>query len=318
MSDDSQSVRNERGIDSSYGGACGDVGGNVSPDVREHIRHAVEQVKATTPLAQSFTNFVTINLVANAQLAAGGTAAMSFLPDDVIDTAPISGADYINVGTLLPFYKDALPQIARAFHKTGHPWVLDPVAAGIGRTRTEILRAFRAAPPTIVRGNASEIIALADMWGLGAEAEPGNQPATRPAGVESVDEVDTAVDAARRLARFLAQSSPVAGRGAAVAVSGAVDLVTDGTDVYRLPGGSPMMAKITGAGCSLGGVTATYLAVADPLTAALAATALYDRAAEQAERASNGPGSFQVAFLDALWNTTAGEVAASPIHVSHS
>ncbi|KAA8827289.1 hydroxyethylthiazole kinase [Bifidobacterium myosotis] len=279
--------------------------------LRHGIAQAVRDVKAKTPLAQSFTNFVTINLVANAQLAAGGTAAMSFLPDDVIDTASISGADYINVGTLLPFYADALPQIARAFRKSGHPWVLDPVAAGIGRTRTEILRAFRATPPTIVRGNASEIIALADMWGL--NQSDGNNPETRPAGVESVDEVDAAVEPAKRLARFLAASAP-AGK-AAVAVSGAVDLVTDGEQVYRLPGGSALMSKITGAGCSLGGVTATYLAVAEPLTAALAATLLYNRAGEIAEAKADGPGSFQVHLLDALWNLTPEQVAESAIAV---
>ncbi|PST49104.1 hydroxyethylthiazole kinase [Bifidobacterium callitrichos] len=316
MSDDSPSIRNERGIDSTYDGH-GDADGDLN-DLRDRIRTAVEQVRATRPLAQSFTNFVTINLVANAQLAAGGAAAMSFLPDDVIDTAPISGADYINVGTLLPFYKEALPKIARAFHKTGHKWVLDPVAAGIGQTRTEILRAFRATPPTIVRGNASEIIALADMWGLSDDAEPGNQPATRPAGVEAVDEVDTAVEPAKRLARFLTRSSTAVGAPdgrAAVAVSGEVDLVTDGETVYRLPGGSAMMTKVTGAGCSLGGVTATYLAVIDPLTAALTASALYDRAGEIAEAQSNGPGSFQVAFLDALWNVTADQVAGSEIHM---
>ncbi|WP_055426437.1 hydroxyethylthiazole kinase [Bifidobacterium aesculapii] len=274
--------------------------------LKARIRQAAEAVRERTPMAQSFTNFVTINLVANAQLAAGGAAAMSFLPDDVVDTASMSGADYINVGTLLPFYKDALPKIARAFRKTGHKWVLDPVAAGIGSTRTEILRAFRAAPPTVVRGNASEIIALATMWGL---VSPDD--ATRPAGVESVDEVEAAVEPAKALARFLAASAP--GGEAAVAVSGKADLVTDGATVYRLPGGSPMMAKITGAGCSLGGVTAVYLAVTDPLTAALAATALYDRAGEAAEKVSNGPGSFQVAFLDALWNTTPDQIASSPI-----
>lgn len=275
-------------------------------DLRERIAQAVRDVKERTPLAQSFTNFVTINLVANAQLAAGGTAAMSFLPDDIIDTASISGADYINVGTLLPFYKDALPQVARAFHKSGHKWVLDPVAAGIGKTRTEILRSFRAAPPTIVRGNASEIIALATMWGLISSDE-----ASRPAGVESVDEVDAAIEPAKKLAAFLATSAP--NGQAAVAVSGKVDLVTDGEHVYRLPGGSPLMEKITGAGCSLGGVTATYLAVAEPLVAALSASLLYNRAAEIADAKSEGPGSFQVHLLDALWNVTPEQVASSDI-----
>ena len=96
--------------------------------LREQIAQAVNDVRETTPLAQSFTNFVTMNLVANAQLAAGGTAAMSFLPDDVIDTAEIAGSNYINVGTLLPFFKDALPEIAYKLHKNGKTWVLDPVA----------------------------------------------------------------------------------------------------------------------------------------------------------------------------------------------
>ncbi|WP_281775071.1 hydroxyethylthiazole kinase [Bifidobacterium ruminantium] len=278
--------------------------------IRAAIRKAVIDVREQTPLAQSFTNFVTINLVANAQLAAGGTAAMSYLPDDVIATAEIAGSNYINVGTLLPFFKDALPEIAYKLHKNGKTWVLDPVAAGIGETRTAILKSFRTYPPTIVRGNASEIIALDAMWGL-ANAEQ-DAPTTRPEGVEAVDEVDSAVDAAKRIARHLAKHSPI-GKGA-VAVSGAVDLVTDGDRTFRLPGGSAMMTKITGAGCSLGGVTATYLAVAEPLVAALAASLLYDRASEIAETQSNGPGSFQVALLDALWNVTADQVAESEIN----
>ena len=260
----------------------------TQPSLHEQIADAVRTVRETTPLAQSFTNFVTINLVANAQLAAGGAAAMSFLPDDIIDTATISGADYINVGTLLPFYKDALPQVARAFHNTGHPWVLDPVAAGIGETRTAILQSFKRYPPTVIRGNASEIIALDAMWGLNEESA-------------------TATASAQRLARFMARHG--ANGTAAVAVSGATDMVTDGEHVYRLAGGSAMMTKITGAGCSLGGVTAVYLAVAQPLIAALAATSLYNTAGEIAEKRSNGPGSFQVALLDALWNVTAEEVA---------
>ena len=278
--------------------------------LRARIAEAVHAVRDTTPLAQSFTNFVTINLVANAQLAVGGTAAMSYLPDDVLDIAAICGATYINVGTLLPFYKDALADIARGLHDQGKPWVLDPVAAGLGATRTAILESFRDVPPTIVRGNASEIIVLDRMWGL-ADADAAADDGTRPAGVESVDEVDSAIPAARRIARHLAAHSPN-GQGA-VAVSGAVDFVTDGTNDYRLPGGSALMTKITGAGCSLGGVVGTYLAVADPLTAAMAASLHFNRAGEIAEAAAHGPGSFQTEFLDALWNVTAEQIAESAI-----
>lgn len=172
--------------------------------IRDNIADPVRRVRETTPLAQSFTNFVTINLVANAQLAAGGTAAMSFLPDDVIETAKIAGANYINVGTLLPFYKDALPEIAQRLNYLDKPWVLDPVAAGIGRTRTAILQAFKAAPPTMIRANASEVIALANMWGLNTETV-GDASEHRPAGVESVDDVESATGAAVALAQYLTE-----------------------------------------------------------------------------------------------------------------
>lgn len=145
---------------------------------------------------------------------------------------------------------------------------------------------------------------------MGLADADSTDPTTRPAGVEAVDEVDAAIDAAKRGPPF-GEALPV-GKGA-VAVSGAVDLVTDGERTFRLPGGSAMMTKITGAGCSLGGVTATYLAVAEPLVAALAASLLYDRASEIAEVKSDGPGSFQVALLDALRNVTADQVAASDI-----
>ncbi|MDF7664219.1 hydroxyethylthiazole kinase [Bifidobacterium sp. ESL0763] len=289
---------------------------NIGEDdpLRASVRKAAQTVRDTTPLAQSFTNFVTINLVANAQLAAGGTAAMSFLPDDIAGGEAASGASYINVGTLLPFYKDALAQITTKFKADGHRWVLDPVAAGLGTTRTAILESFKATPPTIIRGNASEVIKLREMWELPLD-EGGEEATSRqsngPVGVESADDVDSAEAAARALARFIAKSDPQ-GQGA-VAVSGETDLVTDGERTYRLPGGSAMMTKITGAGCSLGGVTATYLAVADPLTAAVAASALYNRASETGEANSHGPGSFQVAFLDGLWSTTPERIAASPI-----
>lgn len=307
--------------------------------LRSLICQAVGNVRNTTPLAQSFTNFVTINLVANAQLASGGTAAMSFLPDDILETAKISGAEYINVGTLLPFFAQALPQIAEGLQAMGKPWVLDPVAAGIGSTRTAILTAMRDAPPSVIRANASETIALCAMWGLDADGRTGgsggddegltddiasasnsraakhSKPVSRPAGVESVDDVDEATNAALALARFLTRAHD--GK-AAVAVSGAVDLVTDGERIYRLEGGSAMMEKITGAGCALGGVLATYLAVADPLVAALAASLHFNRAGETADRICHGPGSFQSAFLDALWNTTAQTIAASPIAVANA
>ena len=283
------------------------------------IAKAAADVRANNPLAGSITNTVTIDFVANAQLAVGGSAAMVYLPDEGETLVAAGGAVYLNMGTLFPVYEETIPRTAAAAQAAGKPWVLDPVAAGIGRTRTAILQAFKAAPPTMIRANASEVIALANMWGLNTETV-GDASEHRPAGAESVDDVESATGAAVALAQYLTEqhakhSSHDASTRCAVAVSGIADLVTDGETVYRLPGGSAMMTKIIGAGCSLGGVAATYLAVSDPLTAALSASLLYNRAGEVADTTSHGPGSFQVAFLDALWNVTAEQVAKSEILV---
>ena len=240
-----------------------------------------------------------MELVANAQLAAGGSAAMVYLPDE--GEALVAGGGesfYINLGTVMPFYAETLPRTVRALHEHRRRWVLDPVAIGIGSLRTELLRCFRAMPPAVVRGNASEIIALANLWGLDTGAAKGGVR-----GVDATDSVGAARPAAEALASFI---------DGAVAVSGEWDLVTNGTVTVRSEGGSPLFTKITGAGCSLGGVTAVYLAEASPFIAALTAVQAYNLAGTQAQREAKGPGSFRTAFLDALYRAKPGAIAENP------
>lgn len=273
--------------------------------LRASMARAVAAVRTENPLAPSITNTVTQNFVANAQLAVGGSAAMVYLPDEGEQVAAMGGAVYLNLGTLLPIYEQTIPRTARACTEAGTPWVLDPVGLGIGQLRTELLQAARATPPAIVRGNASEIIGLAKLWGLGGGAAPeGETPGEGPRGVDTTDEVDAARAAAVALARFI---------GGAVAVSGPADLVTDGAMVVRAAGGSPLLCAVTGSGCSLGGVAAVYACVTDPFTAALTATALYNLAGARAAEHCAGPGSFQVAFLDELHRATPEDVAAAPL-----
>ena len=124
--------------------------------LQQQIAAAALEVRATNPMAGSITNTVTINFVANAQIAVGGSAAMVYLPDEGEFLANAGGATYINVGTLFPIYKETLPRTARALHEAGKPWVLDPVAIGIGEMRTDLLAQFKEFKPTIIRGNASE------------------------------------------------------------------------------------------------------------------------------------------------------------------
>ncbi|NLM36855.1 MAG: hydroxyethylthiazole kinase [Firmicutes bacterium] len=270
-------------------------------EIQEQIRQAVETVRRTNPMAGSITNTVTINFVANAQLAVGGSAAMVYLPDEGEFLAKAGGAMYINVGTLLPIYEQTLPHVAKVLHETGKPWVLDPVAVGIGTLRTKLLRQFKEYKPTIIRGNASEVIALAGLWELA-----GGTAVSKVRGVDSTDTVNAAKTAAVALAKWT---------GGAVAVSGETDLITDGKIVAYSYGGSPFMPKITGSGCSLGGVVAVYATAATPFIAALTATAVYNLAGKRAEKRADGPGSFQVYFLDELYKATAEEIAENPFEI---
>lgn len=267
-------------------------------EIKKQIIEAVNTVKAANPMAGSITNSVTINFVANAQLAVGGSAAMVYLPDEGEFIATAGGATYINVGTLTPIYEETLPRTAKALFEAKKPWVLDPVAIGIGELRTKLLLGFKEYKPSVIRGNASEVIALAGLWGLEGGTD---QSAVR--GVDSTDTVNAAREAAVALAKYT---------GGAVAVSGKTDLVTDGETVVYSYGGSHFMEKITGSGCSLGGVAAVYATAASPFIAALTATAVYNLAGKRAELRACAPGSFQTAFLDELYIATAEEIADNP------
>ncbi len=183
-------------------------------EIRSKIRAAVEDAREKNPMAPSVTNTVTQDFVANAQLAVGGSAAMLYLPDECEAIAAIAPAVYINMGTALPFYAETLPRMIRALADCKTPWVLDPVGIGMSSLRTELIRQMKHFPPTIVRGNASEIIAVARLWGLIDDETIG-----RVRGVDSTDSVASARDAAITLARYI--------KGAA-AVSGSDDLITDG------------------------------------------------------------------------------------------
>lgn len=276
---------------------------SAEEELKQQIVAAVQAVKRDNPMAGSITNNVTIDFVANAQLAVGGSAAMVYLPDEAEALAAGGNAAYANVGTLVPVLGESIPALGRACHEAGKTLVLDPVALGIGSLRTQIVTELKQYKPQVIRGNASEIIATANLWGLGAAA--GGESHVR--GVDSTEGVDEAVDAAVALARYA---------GGAVAVSGATDVVTDGTRLARSHGGSPMMSFVTGFGCSLGGVMAVYATEADPFTAALTGTQVYNLAGSRAAVRTNAPGSFKVAFIDELYYATPEDIANNPFELT--
>jgi hydroxyethylthiazole kinase len=250
----------------------------------------LSRLRESTPLVQCLTNAVVTNFTANALLAVGAAPAMTDIPVEADQFARIASGVLINLGTPHAEQRSAMQEAARAAREVGTPWVLDPVAVGALPVRTRLAAELLEYEPTAIRGNASEVIALA---GLGRGGR----------GVDSVDSAEEALEAAGRLAdRY----------GCSVAISGATDLITDGTDVIRLSNGHSYLTRVTGGGCALGAVTSAFLAVGeDRLVATAAATAVYTIAAERAAVGAGGPGSFAVAFLDALANVDAETVRAT-------
>lgn len=248
---------------------------------------ALAQVREHSPLVQCLTNIVVAQWTANMLLAVGAAPAMVDNPQEAGAFARIAGGVLINLGTPYADTAAAMEQAVAGATDAGTPWVLDPVAAGALAWRTEIAGTLLAAGPTVLRGNASEVMAL--TGGAGGK------------GVESVDTPEAALDAAVELA----------GRhGTVVAISGPVDHLTDGTRVVRVSNGHPLLTKVTGVGCALGAMIAGFAAVLDdPLLAAVGATATLTVCGDRAAAESSGPGSFAVALLDQLALLTPAELA---------
>lgn len=245
-------------------------------DIARHLTLLREQ----RPLTHCLTNEVVQEITANVLLAAGASPAMVVAEEEAGFFAGISGGIIINIGTPYAARLTAMHAAADAAIQAARPWVLDPVAAGGIPWRDGVIETFVAKRPTVIRGNASEILALA------GEKKGGK-------GVDSTNGSDEALEAAERLARE---------RGVIVAVTGATDYITDGTRTLSVTGGHPMATLVVGTGCSLSALVAAFCAVSDDrLTAAAAACALAKKAAEVAFTKSEGPGSFHNAYLDALY-----------------
>lgn len=250
---------------------------------------ALRTVRQRGPQVQCLTNVVVAQWTANVLLAAGVAPSMVDNPEEAGPFAAVADAVLINLGTPQEHTAAAMGHAIAAAGTEGTPWVLDPVGVGALTWRTRIaMDLLVRSAPVIIRGNASEILAL--TGGTGGR------------GPESVDAPEDALEAAGRLAR---EHSTV------VAVSGPVDHLTDGDRLVRVGNGHRWLTKVTGGGCALGALMAAYAATVDDLLlAAAAATATYTVTAELAAEQARGPGSFAVAFLDALDGLTPEELDA--------
>ena len=252
---------------------------------------ALTAVRERRVLVHSITNYVVMNSTANALLAAGASPVMAHAREEVEEMVALAGALVLNIGTLSPPWVEAMRLAGAAANRRGVPVVLDPVGAGATTYRTATARALAdELELAVIRGNASEILAMA-----------GLPASTR--GVDAAHDVGEAARVGAELAQRL---------GCAVAITGEVDLVTDGeTRALEVRAGHPLMGRVTGTGCAATVLVAAFCAVEpDPVAAAAGALAFFGMAGERAAERAAGPGSFQVGLIDALAALSPEEVAA--------
>lgn len=244
-------------------------------------------VREKSPLVHSITNYVVMNNTANALLAVGASPVMAHAHSEMQDMVSIAGALVINIGTLDEYWVESMKLAIGQANKLSKPWILDPVGAGATPYRNKVLEELLEYQPTVIRGNASEIMALASM-------------SASTKGVDSTNLSTEALDAAIQLNQSY---------GAVVCVSGATDLIVHEKGCLTLSNGDKLMARVTGMGCTASALTGAFCAVnsADYFEATVAAMALMGVAGEIAAEKSPGPGSMQLHFLDALYQVKKDE-----------
>jgi len=246
------------------------------------IHASLEAIRGSAPLIHNITNYVAMNNTANALLALGASPVMIHAEEEVEVMAAMASALVINIGTLSESWVRGMFKAFRRAVEMDVPVIIDPAGAGATAYRTgtvrQLIKDYR---PTIIRANASEVMALLD-------------DGTRTKGVDSTVGSDEALEAAQRVSRY---------HGCTVCATGAIDYVVNGSRVVKLFNGHPMMTRVTGFGCTASALCAAFAAVEkDSLAAAVKAMAVMGIAGEMAAAKSAGPGSLQMHFYDVLYD----------------
>jgi len=243
----------------------------------------LRSVRKRRPLVHNITNYVVMNYTANALLACGASPVMAHAAEEVEEMVSLAGALVLNIGTLSPPWIEAMLKAGRRANALHIPVILDPVGAGATRLRTDSARRLiEGISIQVIRGNASEILSLTV-----------DRPGSGTKGVDSIHTVDQVQETANILAMELKTT---------LAITGAVDLITNGERFCRVMNGHEMMSVVTGTGCTATVMIGAFLAVCpNPLEAATTGLSYFGLAGEKAAAKASGPGSFQIALLDALY-----------------
>lgn len=241
-------------------------------------------VRDTKPLIHNIMNFVAMNYTANALLAMGASPVMAHSEKEVEEMVAFAGALVLNIGTLTGERVASMIKAGKKATELGTPVILDPVGSGATSFRTKTAkRLISEIPVRVIRGNASEILSL-------------RHEGSQTKGVESVHSVEDAADAGKILAKEL---------GTTLAITGPIDLITDGKRAIRVLNGHPMMGRVTGTGCAASATIGAFSAVdRDSLSATATALAFFGLAGEVASKKASAPGSFMIGLIDALYTIT--------------
>ncbi len=257
------------------------------------LKENLTNVRATNPLIHNITNYVTVNDCANILIACGGSPIMSDDIDEVEEITSVCGGLNINIGTLNSRTIPAMIKAGKKAKELHHPVVLDPVGAGASALRTNTARLImEEVKPDAIRGNISEIKTLAMGSGTtkGVDADVADKV--------TPENLKNAVEFAKSFAREC---------GAVIAITGAIDIVTDGKKAYCIYNGDKMMSNVTGTGCQLSAMTAAYI-TANPdniIEAVATAVILMGVAGEVAKlrmRYGDGNSSYRNYIIDAVYN----------------
>ncbi|WP_423999838.1 hydroxyethylthiazole kinase [Maribacter sp. IgM3_T14_3] len=248
------------------------------------ISSVLQEIRTKSPLVHNITNYVVMNNTANALLAVGASPVMAHAKEEVKDIVSISSSLVINMGTLSEKWVESMLMAAEQAKATKTPFVFDPVGVGASAYRTEVAQMIlNAATPNVIRGNASEIMALAKLT-------------NSTKGVDSTMDTQDAIEGATLLAKKFNNT---------VVISGETDYIITGDIITKIENGSPLMAKITGMGCTATAMVGACLGVEENAhLAATAAMAIMGVAGDMANEKSAGPGSFQMNFYDSLYDIT--------------
>jgi hydroxyethylthiazole kinase len=242
----------------------------------------LKKVREKKPLIHNITNFVVMNYTANALLACGASPVMAHAAEEVEEMVSLAGALVLNIGTLTPGWVEVMLKAGKKANALKIPVVLDPVGSGATRLRTDSAQRLAGEISLhAVRGNASEVLSLV-------------RKDARTKGVDSVHTVDEAQGAAIALAEELKTT---------LAITGKIDLITDGRRILKVHNGHELMGRVTGTGCAATVIVGAFLAVdPDPVEAAATALSYFGLAGEKAAAQARTPGSYQIALLDSLFS----------------